>query len=75
MVGNRDSNPGFLRRHLLARIDRLGWRGMRIADGLIARVLRTGAAGCEPKPLTWERSPSVIDAALLHAACQVAGEP
>lgn len=52
MVGKRDSNPGFLRRHLFARIGRFGWRGMHTADGLIARVLCTGAAGCEPKPLT-----------------------
>lgn len=52
MVGKRDSNPGFLRRHLFARIGHFGWRGMHTADGLIARALCTGAVGCEPKPLT-----------------------
>ena len=45
MVDNWDSNPGFLRRHLLARTDRFGWRGMHTADGLVARVVCTGAAG------------------------------
>jgi hypothetical protein len=44
-VDNRDSNPGFLRRHLPDRIDRFQWRGMRSANGLNTQALRTGAAG------------------------------
>jgi len=44
-VDNRDSNPGFLRRHLHVLINPFQWRGMHTANGLNTQALRTGAAG------------------------------